>query len=295
MDETGERCRAAAGWRIAAAAGLAIAFAAPTARAADRWEGFGEVRLGLMHFDYAEREAGVFLDGEKGWVPSLTGELELRRERFFGRVMLRVAKGTVDYNGQTQSGIPLTTQSGATFLQGVVQIGGFVDPARRLALFGGLGARRWTRDIQDGIFFDSTGQPQVASGYTEVYGWGELQAGLRWAFLQGPGRSWDVDARLVQTFNAGISIDLAKFGLQPGNPSLDLGSETGWRVGSTFRHELDRSRLTLVAAVWAEGYAFGRSADIQVYDPSTGTTGLLHEPDSKTTNFGLELGLGGKF
>ena len=294
MDETGERCRAAAGWRIAAAAGLAIAFAAPTARAADRWEGFGEVRLGLMHFDYEEREAGVFLDGEKGWVPSLTGELELHKNQLFGRLMLRVASGTVDYNGQTQSGIPLTTRSDATFLQGEVQLGGFVDPARRLALFGGLAARRWTREIKDSTVVVG-GVPQPTYGYTEVYGWGELQAGLRWAFLQGPGRSWDVDARLVRTFNAGISIDLTRFGVQPGNPSLDLGSETGWRVGSTFRHELDRSRLTLVAAVWAEGYAFGKSDPIQVYDPSTGSTGLLHEPDSKTTNFGLELGLGGKF
>ena len=288
MDDTGARRRAGAGWRVAAAAAVAIAFAAP-ARAAESSNGFGEVRLGLMHFDYAEYENGMFLDGEKGWIPSVTGELELHRDRLFGRVMLRYASGSVDYNGQTQSGTPLQTQSDATFLQGEVQVGGFVDPAKRLALFGGLGARRWTRAIQD------TAQ---ASGYTEVYSWGELQAGLRWTFLQKPGDSWDVDARLVRTFNAGISIDLTKFGIQPGNPSLDLGAETGWRIGSTFRHDLGASRLVLAVSAWAEGYAFGRSEDIQIYDPSAPPglqNQLLHEPDSKTTNLGLEVGIGGRF
>ena len=285
MDDTGARRRAGAGWRVAAAAAVAIAFAAP-ARAAESSNGFGEVRLGLMHFDYAEYENGMFLDGEKGWIPSVTGELELHRDRLFGRVMLRYASGSVDYNGQTQSGTPLQTQSDATFLQGEVQVGGFVDPAKRLALFGGLGARRWTRDIQG------------SGGYTEVYSWGELQAGLRWTFLQKPGDSWDVDARLVRTFNAAISIDLTKFGIQPGNPSLDLGAETGWRVGSTFRHDLGPNRLVLAVSAWVEGYSFGRSQEVLITDPSIPPPNnqfLLHEPDSKTTNFGLEVGIGGKF
>jgi hypothetical protein len=288
MAETGERCRAVAGWRIAAAAGLAIAFAAPTARAADRWEGSGEVRLGLMHFDYAEREAGVFLDGEKGWVPSLTGELELHRDQLFGRLMLRLASGTVDYDGHTQSGLPAKTQTDEQFLHGELQFGGWVDAAKRFAIFGGLGWRRWTRDIQDAL------TPQPVSGFTEVYRWGELELGARWKFLERPRWSWDVDARIVRTYWAEIAIDLSKFGDQPSNPTSDLGSKTGWRVGSTFRHDLNPNGLFVVVSGWAEGYAFGKSDEVIVFDPALGLI-TVHEPDSKTTNLGLEVGVGGKF
>jgi hypothetical protein len=274
------------------AVALAAAVAAPAR--ADPVKGFGEVRLGLMHFDYAEHDpAGVVLDRENGWVPSLTGEAELHGEKLFGRAMLRLAKGTVAYDGHAQStdptvdGLPVQTDSDATFLQGEVQFGGWVDDAKHVALFGAVGARRWDRDILGTTIISRAGVPTPIGGLSEVYTWWELQAGLRWTFLEQAGTTWDADVRVVRTAGASIDVDLTPFVGTPTTASMDLASRTGWRLGSSFRRQLHPNGLFLVASAWAEGYAFGKS-DV---NPIFG----IYEPDSKTTNFGLEVGLGGRF
>ncbi len=295
MERLGAGRRGGVGARCVAGALVAVALLAPgPARAAERGQrGFAEVRLGLMHFDYEERDVdGAFLDGETGWVPSLTGEAELRGDRIFGRALLRIAGGTVSYDGHAQStdstvdGLAVKTDSDASFLQGEVQVGGLVDDARRLAIFGALGARRWSRDILGTTITSRTGAAVRISGLSEVYTWYELQAGIRWTFLERSGTTWDAEARIVRTAGASISVDLTPFGA-PTAVDLDLKPRTGWRFGSAYRHELSPNGLLLVVAGWAEGYAFGRS-DVNM-------TYAILEPDSKTVNVGLEVGLGGRF
>jgi hypothetical protein len=291
-------------WVALAAAALALAVPARAAAV----QGSGEVRLGLMHFDYTERDpAGVFLDGEKGWVvPAIVGEGELRGDLLFGRGMLRYAQGTVTYTGQVLAfpgdpylpyvdGLPVKTDSNATFLQGELQGGVQVGPARQIEVFAGLGARRWNRDIQgttvtsrpippgnpSGLPPAPNGVPVEVSPTSEVYTWYELQFGARWAFLVRPGMSWDVDGRLVQTLSPEVSGPFLP-------KTFSLGSTTGWRLGSTFRQDLNpRGRVFLSVNAYFEGYSFGASA----VDPSTS----LYEPDSSTVNFGLEVGVGGRF
>ena len=278
---------------LAALAAAAIVAAARPAQAAEPRGSF-EARVGLLRFDYEERDplTNAFLDGEEGFVPAVTVAGELRLDRFFTRAMLRFAKGSVDYDGHVQSsdpnfdGLPLRTTTDASFLQGELEAGGFVDPGERVALFAAFGARRWGRDIQGALATGRNGAQASIAGLSETYTWYELQAGVRWTFLSLPRTSWDVEARLVRTFGANISVDLSPFG-GPSSLDMGLGSRTGWRVGSTLRQDLGRGALFLVATLWAEGYAFGRS------DVNT-TFGIL-EPDSSTVNAALELGLGAHF
>jgi hypothetical protein len=275
---------------VAAAAAGAILVAVP-ARAAPA--GFAEIRAGFLRLDYEERDAaGAFLDGETGFVPSLAAEAELRGDRVFGRAALRIARGTVDYDGHTQSatdpaldGLPIRTQSDASFLQGELQVGGFVDDRRRVALLGALGARRWGRDILGTTVLLPSGASVPVSGLSEVYRWFELQAGVRWTFLSRPGTTWDLDGRLVRTAGAEVSVNLAPFGTAS-TATLALGSRTGWRVGSALRHDVGAG-LSLAVNGWAERYAFGASA----VDPVHG----ILEPSSETLGIGLEAGLGGRF
>lgn len=289
MAQTGTGKRAAT---VAALAAAALAAWAAPARA-EQPRGQLEVRVGLMRFDYEERDplTNAFLDGEEGFVPALTVEGDLRVERFFGRAMVRLAKGSVDYDGHVQSssanfdGLPLRTTTDASFLQGELQLGGFVDERERVALFVALGARRWGRDIQGATATGRDGSPAAIAGLTETYTWYELQLGTRWTFLELPSTSWDVEWRLVRTAAAEISIDLSPFG-GPSSVTLGLGSRTGWRLGSTVRHDVS-GNLFLAATLWAEGYSFGQS------DLNT-TYGIL-EPDSSTVNAGLEVGFGGRF
>lgn len=288
MARTGRR---QAGWALTALAAAAMAGWAGPARADPR--GQLDVRAGLLRFDYEERDpAGTFLDGEEGFVPSLTIEGELRFERIFTRAMFRLAKGSVSYDGHVQSadpaadGLPVRTTSDATFLQGELQVGGFLDPGERVALFGALGARRWSRDILGTNVVDRNGVPRAISGLSETYSWFELQLGLRWTFLQLPRTSWDLDARVVRTAGAEISVDLSPFG-GPSDVTMGLGARTGWRLGTTLRQDVGHGNLFVAASAWAEGYAFGQSDVNQTFQ--------ILEPDSSTVNAGFEIGLGGRF
>ena len=292
---TGRRSVGVVGQGLRAAlAAVAVAAWATPARAQDPGPvGRLEVRAGLLRFDYEERDpfTKAFLDGEEGFVPSVTLEGELHFDRLFTRAMFRLAKGSVDYDGHVQStdatldGLPVRTTTDTTFLQGELQAGGFLDEGRRLALFVALGARRWNRDIQGTTVRSTANVPTQISGLSEVYSWYELQAGARFTFLALPRTSWDLEARVVRTAGAEISVDLSPFG-GPSSVTMGLGSRTGWRAGTTFRQDLNGS-LFLVATLWAEGYAFGKS------DVNT-TFGIL-EPDSSTVNAALEVGIGGRF
>lgn len=253
-----------------------------------------EVRLGAMRFDYEERDpAGRFLDGETGFVPALTGELELRGERGFVRGLLRYADGTVDYDGHAQGNadvdfLPVKTESGASFLEGEVQAGALLGPTRSVALFGALAARRWGRDIRDATIVGRSGNPTRILGLTETYGWFELQAGLRWTLLDAPRAAWDVEARVVRTAGAEMELDLDRLGGR-GGLTFSLEPRTGWRLGSTYRHHLG-PRAFLSAGAQVERYEFGASAPVDV-----GGGQLFYEPDSETLNVLLELGAGVRF
>jgi hypothetical protein len=280
---------------------MAIALLLPSA-ARGALEGRGEVRLGVQHLDYAEYAGAgsTSLDREAGWLPAFSGELELRGGRWLGRASARLALGSVSYHGHTQSltdpnldGLPLRSTTDATFVSGELQGGAFLDDARRLALFVALGARRWTRDIRDATVIARDGTPAAVLGLSEIYSWFELMAGVRWTFLERPRMAWDAEARLVRTAGAEVSVDLARaFGVDA-TARLGLGARTGWRLGTTYRHDVTPT-MFLVASAWAEGYAFGASG-LYLFQDAGGVTQAIAEPRSDTVSAGLEVGVGGRF
>ena len=244
-----------------------------------------EARLGVQYFDYAETYQGTTLDTEQGFLPALSVEGELRGDIAYGRLALRLGRGTVDYRGLAQASPPDPTVDGLTavstsdaqLLSAQLEAGAAVDPGRRLQLFLGLGARRWNRDIHDTVVVSRTGVPTPLHGPSEVYSWFLLDVGARYAILETPRDGWDVEASLLRTLAPRIEV-----GFQGSTVSLDLGAQFGWRVGSTYRRAL-RKDLSFTAGAWAEGYAFGASA----VDP---TFGIL-EPDSRTVTVGVDVGV----
>jgi hypothetical protein len=264
--------------------------------------GRGEVRLGLQRFDYAEYGApgAASLDREAGWLPAVSGELELRDDRFFGRAAARLSLGTVTYRGQTQSlgdpslaGLRLRSTTGTSFVSGELQGGVFVDGARRLAVFAAVGARRWTRDIHDATVVARDGSTVFVLGVSEIYSWFELQAGARFTVLERPWLAWDAEARVVRTAGAEVSVDLARaFGVED-TARMGLGARTGWRLATTFRHDVTPA-LFLAASLWAEGFAFGASG-VAVFVDAGGTAHGIAEPRSETVMAGLDVGVGGRF
>jgi hypothetical protein len=104
--------------------------------------------------------------------------------------------GSVDYDGQTQTGVPVMSTVGYfgfTF-DGDLSMKFNVTQRFSLEPFGGLGLRWWIRDIEDGT--TSTGA--VASGYTE--GWTTLYGRL------GVRGGIDVSQQTVMFFEAGVKL-----------------------------------------------------------------------------------------
>lgn len=286
--------------RRAATALLAAALLAPGAVRADP-EGRAELRLGLLRFGYAEHgDPGPALDREAGLVPAVSGELELRGSRLFGRAAARLAQGHVTYDGRTQSlgdpaldGLPIRSKTDVTFVSGRLEGGAFVDAGRRLGLFAGAGARRWTRDIRDAALLARDGTPVTVAGLSEIYSWYELEAGVRWTFLSRPRTSWDLEVRGVRTIGPEISVDLARgFGIDE-TARMRLGARTGWRAGTAFRQDVEPG-VFLVIALFAEGYAFGASG-LHVFHDADGVARAISEPRSETLTGGLEVGVGGRY
>jgi hypothetical protein len=255
----------------------------------------GEIAAGFMHFDYEEHANGVFLDGETGFVPSVRGSIELHRRALFLRFAAGIAGGAdVDYDGFVQAfdpntgqpdpirdGVPAQSTSGFRYLQGEVLVGGFLDPARRVVLFGGLGRRQWDRDINPTTAIGRDGAPFAVGGLHEVYSWWDLQAGVRWTFIVTPRAEFEADFRLVRTAAPEIEIE--------DQVSLDLGAAFGFRGGAAARF-LIAGKTFLSVALEAETYEFGRSDLVPV-----GGGFLIAEPDSDTQNVSLLVGFGGRF
>jgi hypothetical protein len=260
---------------------------APPARAAEPVTSI-DVGVAFTHFDYRELSAvGRVIDTERGWVPSLSVRAELAADRFFGVVDGRLGAAAVRYEGRTQSAnpslnaLPVTTDSEATFSSAEARMGGWLDEGRRFGLYGGAAARWWERGIRPTTVVTGTGATAPVAGLDERYAWQELQAGLRWIFLDWRGSKAELDARFVQGLRPHIGVSWLGRRVE-----LDLGARPGWRLGLTWRVDLGASWFLALDGE-AERFQFGESP----VDP----VARVMEPESETTNLTLGARAGGRF
>ena len=78
---------------------------------------------------------------------------------------IELNSGSVDYDGQTQSGVPVTTTTNYFGIKLEMDLAGRIRPSQGFVLepFAGIGIRAWSRDIKDGTAADGS----LAIGYTE--------------------------------------------------------------------------------------------------------------------------------
>ncbi|MBI5419683.1 MAG: hypothetical protein HZA60_06320 [Deltaproteobacteria bacterium] len=199
----------------------------------------------------------------------------LIRDRAFFRPRAEYFRGTVDYDGQTQSGTPVQTDTGYWGLKIEGDAGGIIPLANWISVepFGGLGYSYWVRDIK------STGQ---AIGYKEYWDSVYLRLGLRGE--GGPESSPSLKAFGVigvkWPFSNTNTADLPGIGkvkLEPGHdPSLF--AETGIRY------------RFLSAAFFYDSMRFSKSAEVIIPVSQTQTL-VVFQPKSTADIFGVNLGL----
>lgn len=209
-----------------------------------------------------------------GWIPgiqlagntNITGYLRIEFN-------LSAYRGTIDYQGHTNKGVPHQTRTDETLShQGLRLVSTFTPQAD---FFLGVQSREWQRDIRDnnGVF-----------GLFEKYRWHELSTGLDVILSKNSTQQWLVEIGVLKIIAPELFVDLSK--VNGGTANLSLGEKLGGRLKLTWAYMLS-SPWTMNVNAYAEAWDFGRS------DLKRTTTGamVVSEPRSETRNAGLQLAL----
>jgi len=250
--------------------------------AAERGEDGGETQKGRAEtcvylkaeqFVWKEFQGGSRLLKESGPRYGLGIDRLYERNRMTFRPMAEAYGGSVDYDGQTQAGAPVATETNylggkAGFDAGAVIT---LGPALRLEPIVGLRADYWERDIE------STGE---AIGYRERWESFSLRGGLRGETGSGPaGIRVFGEAALTWPFSNANRADLPVVGKVKVRPEGKLGwsAEAGMKAGPV--------RI----ALFYEAVNFSKS-DEAVVPIGAGLALVVFQPDSEYYVYGLSAG-----
>jgi hypothetical protein len=166
--------------------------------------------------------------------------------------------GVVDYDGQTQQGLPVNTEVSYVGTRAEGAVGWAVPLARsRLEPFAGLGYRGWLRNIHDATITDpSRSAPVQSLGYTEHWDSAYTKLGVAVSYRLDQAWRLFAEAGGKYPFYNANSIHLEiETELQTVTGTLVVKPEPRWsafaELGARYRHV----RL----ALFYEGYRVGQS------------------------------------
>lgn len=241
-----------------------------------------EIGISALRFDYRELDdAGHVLDKELGTIPGLSVKIGQRFSAWEWESAGSYHRGQVPYNGQTDQGSPYSTRTDEYIGDVSLRVGRWFDGRYPAMPYAGIGYRRWDRDIQAGSL----------NGLFESYRWSYLWLGLKQSLLPQQNSSLlFLDAGLLKPITPEIHIDFK--GTYPVSPTVYPRSNLGLRFMLTSSMALSKDmRMTLEP--YYEYWKLGRSPSVS----TPVSTGILtvHEPASRTSNFGLNLRFGRLF
>ena len=275
------------------AAGFACALSVAAANAADMElrgtrsdivKANNQVTLNISegYLDYLESSGSTPLDSERGWQPglSLSGSMmtDFLVPNLYLYGNLSWNKGNSDYVGSFIGGNygDLRQRDNAEIYNEDFRIGkGFdVSDSFMLTPYLGIGARQWRRDISG------------AGGYREDYSHGYVGGGLLAQYSPAPGWVLGLSGLVGSTFSASMKTTAVAGGAAITPQTYKLGNSAIYMVGAS----VDRAITDTVHANLSVDYtnfSYGRSA----VSPIDST----FEPDSRTSNVALKVGLGFAF
>lgn len=184
----------------------------------------------------------------------------------------RVYMGLVDYDGQTQGGVPAKTDSDYFGVSAEAMEGLRRGDNSRMDLLGGLGLDAWTRDIQNGVADNGSSVSGYREDYFTLYG----KLGPGFLFQNGSGRSY-LQFGIKYPFYTYEYVSLTSVGfdsdavLRPGKRlsgyakwRMSWDSETGKpRFGASFYYDSFRFSASRLGTVRAGNALIG------VYQPES--------------------------
>ncbi len=228
----------------------------------------------LYHFDYAEySNYNQRLDRELGWLPGLALSARLSSQNGYQlSYEINYHRGAIDYNGLTNYGAALHTQTDETLLTHRIRLGRQLK--KNIALFASASRHAWNRDIRT---------TSIAIGPYEEYRWKEYSAGIDLSLASNEKTTWLLEAAALRTSQVKQFLDYSEANL--GTANLNLGENPGIRVQLAW-HYNDSTQWSVNVKTRYEYWTFGESG-------GTRTTGgassiPLSEPRSETSILSIQ-------
>jgi len=241
--------------------------------------GFVQAGISSQNFHYKETDAqGAMLDREDGLLPGVEIAARIRNGRYTSLITASLHGGTITYDGQTQGGSSLTTDTQERIADVAVSIMRTIDPSSTSPrLSAGFGYREWRRDIQPTNF---------TSGLYETYRWPYWMLGVNADFLQNGHWKAGLDWRLMRPIYPTIEIEADGF-----DPlTLDLGARLSVYVGFPVEYRF-RSKQSIVIRPYWQTWFLERSNSKRLYSNGNPTGLIATEPDSETVILGITASL----
>ena len=235
------------------------------------------VRAGIIlaDFDFQEfDEDGDRLLTESGFLPGIEAGWTWHRDRLALAVDASYLNGEVDYNGQTQAGAPLSTNTDEEIGDIEASATGYFFSRDNWQAGARLGAgyRHWQRDIQP---------TATTSGLSETYTWGYGTAGLVAQYTGSETSTWTLHGSYRRAWSPSLKVDLT---LLSTKVDLDLGRTDGFTLQLRNQRSLTQT-LDLIFSLSYHTWDAGRSNTVTVPVPGQPLSVSITEPRSETRVF----------
>lgn len=259
---------------------LLVAAALPLKSAAEP-DAPGAIAAGIgisaMRFDYREYdEAGAILDREQKGIPGISFRIGQQLTGWEWESIASYHQGRVNYTGQTNTGAPYNTFTDETIGDVAVRLGRCFDGTHPWVLFGGLGYRRWDRDIL----------PGTIGGLFESYRWPYLWLGAKVTAFQEERSRLMFDIGLLRPLSPELRVDFE--GAYNVSPVVYPESKFGLRMMLNSRIALSEKAF-LDMEPYLDYWNLGQSPIVVAGRIA------VHEPASRTRNLGINVRLGRAF
>lgn len=229
----------------------------------------------VLRFNYEEFDlSGKSLNKETGFLPGFSISSTKALASTSHTISFELYDGQVDYDGQTQSGVPHTTLTDETLYRLFYKLNWFPSEDGH-SIYTKVSWQQWDRDILPA---------NNVSGLYEQYQWLAFEVGFSVAIYEKNANTWLLDLGAAKVFDGSIMVDLETQGF--GKPKLQLGNGSGFSAALMYQRSLNQKSnlsLTLTHQYWT----FGRSNDEAISDGVT--TLIITEPRSESNHTALSL------
>ncbi|MHB8742274.1 MAG: hypothetical protein ACYC9L_04035 [Sulfuricaulis sp.] len=223
------------------------------------------------------RPYGIYLDWDI---------LPMRRWTILGNFSAMV--GHLNYNGQTQSGIPLKSTTSDDIFMGELALGFHLGATNDRTLYAGIGERYWKDFIANSTAVNGT----PAFGYHRDVTYLYVPVGMRLDSALGQHWRLEIDAKYMSLLHGRVNSHLEDV-----NPNLNTLRNTqnqghGYAIGVRFAHRLANNPT--FTGYFIEPYY--QAWSVKRTDNTTAfyygiPDGYGYEPDNATHILGLRFGL----